>query len=599
MPELRVPIVVLASSMLLGACTQATEPGSVEIAKTPAPEVEPVAVPAPPAAVEPEPAQSPLRVVAVREGMVTLLRQRDAPLLVLEGEPVPLVDGTFSRHPAGSAGLWPEPYLEHADEAEPFAAVSLDEPLGGWTSLAQAAARSMSRHLVYRRRGAQWHEVPLRKGVLVAYYSALVERDGALLALRSWAPEADQALVHYDEEHTPAGKAHQAKVDHALARTKQAWVHIAGAETAAIPEIPAKTTLTGSVTTTANGTLMALAHAEERPSMGALVWRPGQTTAEWMELPAIDDTSLHALGSSGEWAFVGGLLDGAEPESYLALGRGAEWERVPVALPGHPAGVSVTVSGAARRPDGELWIALGDPYSGSGDVQPVWRKPVDGPWQPVLLPPVGGDAFGPATGWAYDSIAEAGWVMVERSQDPTVPERSLALVSAGDAVWVAVQGQMIESDVGFSVSRTVVLTTEPGAAPPAVLPSGWQLALERRNHAVQSVRPGHDDCRFFSIALGPATLATNAPTLVDALAGLTLEASVQDVSTGVRSIYTTRREGSEVLVAEAQAESPAQASALRDAVAAKMRAAGVPAGAIASDCRIPPLERMVATPKDP
>src|SRR5262245_57920741 len=101
MPTLRAPF-VLASGLLLGACTPAPEPAPAA-AKAPEAdqklEPEPEPARAQPVEVAPEPLPSPLRVVAVREGLVTLLRQRDAPLLVLDGEPVPLVDGSFSRHP--------------------------------------------------------------------------------------------------------------------------------------------------------------------------------------------------------------------------------------------------------------------------------------------------------------------------------------------------------------------------------------------------------------------------------------------------------------------------------------------------------------------
>jgi hypothetical protein len=45
-----------------------------------------------------------LRPIALRKDPLALLRQHDAPLLVLDGEPLTFVDGTFVRHPEGSKG---------------------------------------------------------------------------------------------------------------------------------------------------------------------------------------------------------------------------------------------------------------------------------------------------------------------------------------------------------------------------------------------------------------------------------------------------------------------------------------------------------------
>jgi hypothetical protein len=53
-----------------------------------------------------------------------------------------------------------------------------------------------------------------------------------------------------------------------------------------------------------------------------------------------------------------------------------------------------------------------------------------------------------------------------------------------------------------------------------------------------------------------------------------------------------------VLVAEAHAESPARADALREAVIAAMGAAGVTTEAVVSTCQIPAIARMVAPPKE-
>lgn len=568
-----------------------TAPAPTPAVVEPAPVVtEPTPAPAPPA-----PTSTTLRAAAVREGSIALLRQRDAPLLVIDGEPLPLVDGAFTRHPTGSAGIWADKPSD-AETTIVLAATSLDEPLGAWTSTVHEPMRSAYTYDVYQRDGKEWQPQRLRKGLLVAYYAAFVERDGALLALRSWAADPAQQETESEEEN-PKADAYQAKLTRALARAKQQWVRIAGAEPAVVPEIPAGVTLVDSaVTTTADGTLMAL--AEETPAGGTqtvlLVWPPGQASAERAAVPELAKARLPTLVSSGEWALVGASLDGetGTEQSYVALGRGREWQRVPVSLPGRSSGVA-TISGAARMPDGEVWIALANRFEGGGDRQPVWRKPVEGPWQPVRLPAVGGKAFGPAKDWVRDgTYDDRGWVETERSRAATVPEQAPSLLFVGGAVWIVVEGQTAYEDVGEPPSRTVVLTNAPGTAPPQVLPSEWQLALERRNHALRGAEPGDTKCEGFALTLGPATLAKEAPALVTTLVAIKVPyAEGNDAST--RAIYVAERKGKEVLVADAFADSPAQAVALREAVVAAMTAAGVPTQAVAADCRIPEIDRMV------
>lgn len=606
-----------AALALLGACgspSETTPAPSASMPATPVPAtpvpavVEPTpATPVPaPAVVEPAPAPAPpaptsttLRAAAVREGPVTLLRQHDAPLLVLDGEPLPLVDGTFTRHPTGSAGLWPDRPRD-AEASLVVAATSLVEPLGAWTSTVHEHMRSAYDYEVYQRKGEQWRRQPLRKGLLVAYYAAFVERDGALLALRSWAADPAQQETESEEEN-PKAAAYQAKLTRALAGAKQQWVHIAGAEPVVVPEIPAGVTLVdGTAAITTDGTLMAL--AEETLADGTqtvlLMWPPGQARAERVEVPELAKARLPTLVSSGEWALVGASIDGEQETeaSYLALGRGREWQRVPVSLPGRASSVT-TISGAARMPDGEVWIALANRFEGGGDRRPVWRKPVEGPWQPVPLPAVGGKAFGPAKDWVRDATYDdRGWVATRRSPSATVPEQAPSLLFAGGAVWIVVQGQTAYDDVGEPPSRTVVLTNAPGTAPPQRLPSAWQLELERRNHALRAAEPGQTQCEGFSITLGPATLAKQSPALVTTLAAITVPDDAEGDGASTRAIYVAEREGQEVLVADALAGSPAQAVALREAVVAAMTAAGVPVAAVAADCRIPEVDRMVELP---
>jgi hypothetical protein len=563
---------------------------------------EPAATPATPTPVvaTPTPAHAaPLRVVAVREGPVTILRQHDAPLVVLEGEPVPWVDGVLARHPNGSAGL-SAALSEESDTIPTLAAFDGSaDPLGAWASTMQEFMRSAAIYDVYQRTGDEWRRKDLRKGVLVAYYSAFVERDGALLALRNWAVDAKQD--HYGEEdERPVASAFRGKVERALASAKPSWVRIAGAELAALPEIPAGMQLDGDVTTTDDGAILALAVARakdgEDETKVVLRWPKGASEAERVEVPELAEADMLALGSSGEWAVVSGGLDreGGSRESYLAVGRGSEWQRVPVSLPGRAADASVDIMGAARAPDGELWIALGNRWQ-DGDRQPVWRKPAEGQWQPVPLPSLTGAAFGPAKSRVRDVGDEGrGWVEIERPQAAVEAERATSLVWAAGAVWIAVDVGGTYEGVSLAPSRTVVLTSLPGTAPVTVLPPVWQILLERDNHAQRTAQPGHEGCTHFSLVLGPAELATTKPEVVTAIGQVT--ASGQEDEGRIESIYTAEHDGAKVLVASAYAPSTKLAAVLRKGATKALDAAGVPASAVAADCRIPLLDVMVSEP---
>jgi len=450
----------------------------------PAPEVPAPEVPAPEVPAPEVPAPLPtstLRTVAVRQGMLTLLRQRDVPLVVVDGEPVTWVDDAFVRHPTGSKGLWSSPLPDDHDRSLTVAAVSLDEPLGAWTSSEHEVPRFASYYEVYQRNGDAWRQVPLRKRQVVAYYAAFVERDGALLALQSWASDASESNELDQAEPDEESETRQAALDRALERTKQSWVRIAGSEAVVAPEIPKGMTIHHDVTTTSDGTIVALASGRPDASGSsktiALAWRPGQAKPDRIEVPDAEQTSAITLGSSGEWALVAGMTydeKAGSMESYLAVGRGSDgWKRVPVSLPGRSSPeLPCYVSGAARLPDGELWIALSDPYlggegsMGTGGGQIVWRKPIEGDWQPVPLPALRDDASGR---------------MLE-------PYHATALFSTTDAVWIAVGAGSSYDSSEKEPTRSAVLTTRPGAAPPTVLPSEEELRRERNGDERVSLR---------------------------------------------------------------------------------------------------------------
>jgi hypothetical protein len=93
---------------------------------------------------------------------------------------------------------------------------------------------------------------------------------------------------------------------------------------------------------------------------------------------------------------------------------------------------------------------------GGGHI--VWRKPVDGEWQPVPLPKLRDDASG-------------------RELEPF---HATALFWAMDAVWIVVGAGAGYEDTVDAPTQSAVLTTRPGTAPPTVLPSEAKLRRERK-----------------------------------------------------------------------------------------------------------------------
>lgn len=575
----------------------------------PAPAEPTPAVAAPPSA-EPTPVEAapveapfdslaPLRVAALRDGPISIFTRRGAPVLALEGEPVSFVDGAFLRDPTGSAGLWPG-LPEIADDSQTLAiSGGLQDALGGWATTVQEYSRSAAIYGVYQRIDGAWQAKDLRKGLLVSYYPAFVERDGALLALEGWAPDEDQWV--WDGEEGSGADRYQAKLTHALERTKQRWLRLAGAEAAKLPKIPAGMQLGREAMTTDDGTLWAL--AEEHPASVdeaaqpvLLMWPPGATKAERVPVPDLGEASNLVLRGSGEWVSIAGIIGDLDTgESYLAIGRGRAWQRVPVSLPSRRPDVAANISGAARTPDGTLWIALGSLWNDTRDDESVWRKPAAGEWELVTLPTVRGGAFGPANDWARAPRDEdSGWVEVEREQGPAEPGPVRDLVWAAGAVWIAVDlGRGFESNAEVP-SRTALLTTHVGGAPVTVLPPTWQLLLERRNHVRRGAEPGTESCAHFSLVLGPAALATTHPGLVPALRQLAPPEADGGRDAGrIDSIYLGTVDGVEVLVASAHLDSPKRASALRKRASLALRAAGIEGGSAVADCRIPMPTKML------
>lgn len=576
------------------AVAPATTPEAVTTPET-ARTREPAPAPEPPAATVTTPA-SPLRLVAIREGRVGLRRHRGAPLLLLEGEPVPLVGGAFTRRPGADAGLSTVHYAHAYEDYTLAFAGSLDEPNGAWLTTFGSVERVDSTYTTYRWTGTRWTRVEQREGLLLGHYAALVQREGAIFALQRWTVDEDAELSSMAE-----GRAHreafEAKVRRALARATPSWRRVAGAR-ASLPRIPEGMTVASAVADD-RGTIFALARDAGTSRLDEprvlLVWPPGERKADRVEVPGLDGAAVPRLFVNDEHILLAGgsPRDDGPVDPYLAIGEGTRWERVDVSLPGRDESGPFDVVGAARTSDGELWIALGHTARRVG--WPLWRKPVGGAWQRVLLPSITAEAFGPERTWVRDDLdpdRDEHWVEVKRQPLEDETPRVDDLVWADGAVWVAgtIGGLAYEAyadDLQDLPLRSVVLTTRAGADPVATLPPTWQILLERRNRLAGDSKPGDDRCRELSLVIGPAELATSRPEMIAALEEM--EAIDEDTSL-VGAPYVAMRDGAEVLAIDGRTDAREGAEALRAAVA---ETAGVEP---TLDCRIPLLLRSLGEP---
>ena len=86
---------------------------------------------------------------------------------------------------------------------------------------------------------------------------------------------------------------------------------------------------------------------------------------------------------------------------------------------------------------------------------------------------------------------EKDWVEVERRPVGNEPMTATGLVWAAGAVWIAGDLDLAyDGDVWQAPRRAVLLSNVPGNAPPVVLPSVWELQVERRKALGKPAEPG-------------------------------------------------------------------------------------------------------------
>jgi hypothetical protein len=584
---------------------RATEPTPAEPSPSPAPAPSPAdrateptpaepSLPAADRATEPTPAgstPSSLRVVAIYEGALDLLTQRDAPVLTLDGRPVPWVEGRFTADPRdwrGLEGIEPE----RDDDTGFYTYVSRDlgtitsavgglahaSPQVAWLTTEHHAVRSWSSYSVRAREGDGWRDLDLVQGPLSAYYQAYAERDGALFGFRQWAFSGSVPEEPLDDGAEPReARRAVAKIRSATRRLEEsssAWVWLGGAKVAA-PRMPSARVAWSAATGTLDGSLYAVA-----PGGRLAWWPPAESEPTLLALPGLDSPFVDVtLSASGEWVVAYG------DHAYLAVGRPDQWQEVP-----RPAERSPKVRGAARAAGGELWIAFG-----ASDAEALesalWRKPVEGSWVPVPLPDLELEALRPRTEWTYGyASVDAEWK--ERTISPigAEPAEVAALVGGLGAVWLTLGLHRRRSE---DLPVMVVATNhEAAAGPPTVLPPAWKVLLQSENETTRHEGTEGDACSRPSLLLGPASLATERPELVAILAGLELPPGT------LGATYVGELDGAEVLVTRANvdvkpsrwddAAERAAAAAERAAAAGLRQAAAEATGLpVTLDCRVP------------
>ncbi|MCA9709952.1 MAG: hypothetical protein KDK70_29200 [Myxococcales bacterium] len=529
-----------------------------------------------------------LRLVATREGPLELRQWNGGLVLMLEGEPVPVIDGKPVRQRGAAKGIF-APYDEMPLASRTLAFGGDPSVVGGaWVTTVHEHDRAADDYTTYEPIADGWRTLDLRQGRLEGYYAAIIERGGARLALRVWSTESEAMLSDDGEEPDPKAKAESAAFQAELARAKPAWVHLSGPKVQA-PTLPPKVQPFDAVTTE-DGTVYALAmrsRKSEQPVV--LVWPQGASQAQQVALPGVTSRLVDSrLWTSGSWVLATGSMPENDRSTYLAMGRGGTWEAVAVDLPGRPADAPSLPLGAARTPSGELWLALGDPWMGDDDGEPsVWRRPSGEAWQPVPLPAVAPQVFGRAS-WILNAPGSGGgWIEVERPPLTMPPAQARGLVWADGENWVSLQAgsAYAGTDVYTAFPRTLLLTTAPGDAKVVALPSSIELAFDRYDQKARTMKLDDYDCETASLLLGPPPDDAQQAALAQALQALDDDDAL-DAAVG--EVYVGRLDRSKVLAATVHLTGEHDPTPLLEAV---RKATGLEGKVV---CRIPRLVRMIA-----
>lgn len=486
----------------------------VEPTPTPTPSVEPRAAP-----LGPSNASTAFRLIALREGPLTMAVWQDQPTLLAGGVPIAI-----------DAEGKPQPQAKLAEGLEPvesmfvpmFDTLAFAGSLDGeaWVTTRQEYDRAAAEYDVYAWTKGRWKRQKLEQGPVVEFYPAYVERDGALLGLRAYASNPLRDTFEFDDD-TPKAERFRKELAAALASAPQGFVHLSGPAPTALPELP-RTLELRHAATTRDGTLYALAQPPVTPEQPdeetgyvfqppresvLLVWPPGQRVATEVSLRGTTSTSMHA---SGDAVLVG-------DESLLVV-QGTKVESIELrGVPDHG------IHSAARSPAGDLWLVVGDYARGAGEPEDnVWFRPAPTSaaatpsWSRLSLPRPSGPIAAVRERWVWDPENDIGWSKRERAELATIPVAE-SVFFARDTAWVVADlGSVWGPDHFMNNPRFVgVFANRPSEVAPVELEALDITQVRQQGVLAKRLEPGSEKCHFVAVSLGSPEQAEAMRAKVD------------------------------------------------------------------------------------
>lgn len=524
------------------------ETGTTSGGASPATPGEPAPALAPTPALEPTPTLEPpktgaMRLVALREGQLAL---RGATIL-MDGEPLVRSGDALSRGPEFGRGL--APVREYGESTATLAFIGDAQGTAFVTTATAEGERLAYTVRVHERKGERWSERELAQAALTDYYPAYVRRGEAILGLVAHLIDEGYGEEYGDEEEGD-DEGEPAKPPDLSTR----FVHLAGPREK-LPQLP-KDTRAEQAVSTSDGTLYALTSPrpaappdyadDESFRAQLLVWAPGETKAERVDLQGLGDMPYleqFSLAAADEVALIGS--DGAEGQPYLVVATGTQLTMVDVAIPKSEHG---PVSAATRNPSGELWVVVNGV---------VWHF-AGTRWDRVALPSAKSSGLAAATKRLhFDSYSD---MWVEKAFAPLSDEapRAVDLAWLGDSLWVVASvGALYDEPFSPMMDKRFgVFTNLAGERAPTWLPNMDQLAIERLDDALAKAAPGQADetCTTFTlvfdVAVPPGTLELAKLGIeaaeLDALASATLPAEHEFAR--IKQLYLGERAGKRELV---------------------------------------------------
>jgi hypothetical protein len=489
-----VVLACLVPAALVVACKKnKTEPPSTTI--TPEPSASTVASSKPMSA-----ANGPLKIVAVREGPITLGQLQDGNVFAASGIAIAIARGNddLARDAAWAKGLYVTGW--GGGFALDDVRVGGSFPGDAWLAETTQFGRGSSDWNVAHYEGSTWKSLSNHEGPLLWFYASFGPwKDGKTIALRlyavpdqgmdegAWAKlekELDKTTARFEIPTTQPPKADPSLPTFAAGAHPSTFASLSSGDAVAVVSF-------GSGETTVTKVQR---------------WTGGDTKGVVEALPGLTSelmTPVVAMGSASS-AWVGGNDDG---HAYLAHFDGKAWARSDTAMKG-------IIASIAEASDGTTWIvaapAQGEEDSGLGEL---WKRAKDGKMERVALPKAKfeGDAkphlyldlMGGAPAWkASEADPDA------LKKDWFLAPRQVVVSASGEPFVMAVATDDEKSaPPAFSAVpayRSVVLRTR-GVTSPLTLPPRAELVVEYEeatSPVITDAKKAKDDCNHFFVVTG-------------------------------------------------------------------------------------------------